>query len=285
MTYDEGTNTLRLSGVLDETTAGDKTSLRYLFTQGDSLESTSTHHADLTNPEGIAGEQGGCFDGTYYYQAFVKKHTASNEENNAVRIGKFDYKTGEAVAYSEVLSLNHANDMTINPQTGELFVAHNNPNRTRVSVLSTDTLTLLRTVELEAEIYGLSYCRSRDAFAAALSSSFNMRVLDANLALADDKILVGTNLTANYTRQGICSDDTFIYHVLWDGKRKSKPTFQNVISVYDWYGNFCGLINIAIGIIEPENISITQDGTLIVVASTKKGGGVYEIRPTSVRKK
>jgi hypothetical protein len=87
------------------------------------------------------------------------------------------------------------------------------------------------------------------------------------------------------TTQGICSDDTFIYHVLWDGKRKSKPTFQNVISVYDWYGNFCGLINIAIGIIEPENISITQDGTLIVVASTKKGGGVYEIRPTSVRKK
>ena len=270
---------MRISASLDARGAGDTTSLRYLFTQTDTLTSTATHYANLPNPEGLPTEQGGCFDGTYYYQAFLKKHTASNEAENIVRVGKFDYKTKELVAYSEELPLNHANDITYCASTGELYVAHNNPNRTRVSVLSAETLQLLRTEEIDARIYGITYCAQRNAFAVALSDSQNMRMLNADLTLADDRVLSGGARTPNHTTQGICSDDTFIYHVLWDGARKSKPTFQNEIVVYDFYGNLVGVIHFAIGVIEPENISIGEGGQLLVVASTKNGGALYEVRP------
>jgi hypothetical protein len=109
-----------------------------------------------------------------------------------------------------------------------------------------------------------------------------MRVLGADLSPVDDRTLQGTELTAAYTTQGICSDDTFIYHVLWDGARKSKPTFQNEIVVYDFYGNLVGVIHFAIGVIEPENISIGEGGQLLVVASTKNGGALFEINVTGV---
>ncbi len=268
---------------LDHIGAGDTSTLRYLFTQGTTIRSTATHYATLEGPEGLGFEQGGCFDGTYYYQAFLKKHYASNEDLNTVRIGKFDYKTKALIAYSEELALNHANDITYNPNTGELFVAHNNPNRTRVSVLSADTMQLLRTIEIDAEIYGITYCTARNAFAVALSGSQDMRVLHADLTLADGELLRGTDTTAEYVKQGICSDDTFIYHVLWDDAHKKQAGFQNLITVYDWYGNFVGVINIAIGIIEPENISIDENGKLMVVASTDEGGKLFEILPTQVR--
>lgn len=279
---DRERGTLRLSGEFSVQEAGNKTSIRYLFTQGSTLTSTSLHYTDLPNPEGQPTEQGGCFDGTYYYQAFLKKHSASDEAQNVVRIGKFDYKTKALIAYSEELALNHCNDITYNPRTGELFVAHNNPNRRRVSVLSAETLQILRTVEIDAKIYGITYDSGRDRFAVALSGSQNMRLLNADLSPVDETVIMGTELTKNYTTQGICSDDTFIYHVLWDGERKSKPTFQNVITVYDWYGSFVGVINFGIGIIEPENISINAQGTLMVVASTKNGGALYEITVTGI---
>ena len=274
---------MRIPSRLDYAGEGDLTSLRYLFTQGDVLKSTATHYMDLASPEGLGTEQGGCFDGTYYYQAFVKRHSASNERDNVVRIGKFDYKTKALVAYSEEMALNHANDITYDAKKGELYVAHNNPNRTRVSVLCAETMELLRSVEIEDRIYGISYCAARDRFAVALSDSQNTRVLEADLSRADDKIFQGTELTARYTTQGICSDDTFIYHVLWDAAYRNKSGFQNVITVYDWYGNFVGRINITIGIIEPENISVGADGRLLVVAAGKNGGALYEICPTGIQ--
>ncbi len=273
---------LTLSGSTELRAAGDLTSVRYLFTQGSTLTSKSAHYTTMENPEGLGSEQGGCFDGTYYYQAFLKKHSASDEDQNIVKIAKYDYKTKTPVACSEELALNHCNDITYNPKTGELLVANNNPNRRRVSVLSAETLQLLRTVEIDAMIYGITYDSGRDRFAVALSSSQNMRILNADLSLADDKVFLGTELTKSYTTQGICSDDTFIYHVLWDGERKSKPTFQNVITVYDWYGNFVGVINIGIGIIEPENISIDENGKFMIVASTKSGAALYEIELTGL---
>ena len=265
---------------LDHIGTGDTTSLRYLFTQETTIPSTATHYTTLKGPEGFTNEQGGCFDGTYYYQAFVKKHSASNEELNAVQIRKFDYKTKELIACSEELPLNHASDITYNPNTGELFVAHNIPNRTRVSVLSADTLQLLRTVEIGDKIYGITYCKWRNVFAVALSSSQDMRVLHADLTPTDGELFRGTDTTAEYIRQSICSDDTFIYHVLWDDAHRNQSNFQNLITVYDWYGNFVGVINIAIGVIEPENISIDENGKLMVVAATGEGAKLFEIIPT-----
>ena len=64
--------------------------------------------------------------------------------------------------------------------------------------------------------------------------------------------------------------------MLWDGRNKGKPTFQNIIAVYDWYGNRVGIIKFNVGVIEPENIS-SIDGVLYVTFSTSTGAQVFKM--------
>ena len=122
MTYDEETNTLKLSGVLDTTSVGDITSLRYMFTQSQTVG--TTEEVECTVPflpgedgvlgtsDDITGTQGGCRVGNYHYQCIIKTDKASNQLNNITYVVKYDLTTKQTVASSELLDLNHANDIT-----------------------------------------------------------------------------------------------------------------------------------------------------------------------------
>ena len=58
-----------------------------------------------------------------------------------------------------------------------------------------------------------------------------------------------TSRTKGYVTQGVTSDEQYIYFVLYK---------SNVITVYDWEGNFVTLIELNVGDIEPENIAIVR---------------------------
>ncbi len=269
----------------DHVGQGDTTSLRYLFTQSKTLLAAHSRTDGWPNeivkkPAGTQYTQGGCSDGEYIYQGFIKKDTASNEVNNVCMIVKikpdFDPKTSDVVLTSGPLDLNHTNDITYNAKTHELFVCHNNPYRTKVSVIDPDTLTLKRVIEIDQNIYSLSYDRMRDRYVVGMSGGQNMICFDGEFSQRVTRVYPSTPDTAGITTQGICSDDTFIYHTLWNSKGQNSKFEKNVITVYDWYGNYVGIIYTRITI-ESENIFV-HDGELYVSAFSSGAQASYIYR-------
>ncbi len=210
--------------------------------------------------------QGGYTDGKYHYQLFIRKDTESNEENNIVRLVKYDLETQEQVQVSEPLPLNHANDLTYNAKRGVFVAVHNNPHRKWVSLIDPETLTVIETVKMDIKIYSISYNQALDQYVVGLSGGQTFRILDADFMPVDDVIFQPTEKTAGYTTQGASSDENFIYFVLYN---------QNVITVYDWDGNFVTLIKLTVDG-EPENLSVV-DGTIYVTTGFGGAAYVYEI--------
>ena len=64
--------------------------------------------------------------------------------------------------------------------------------------------------------------------------------------------------------------------VVCNSYASGKP--DNVLSVYDWDGNLITVIELSVGSIEPENISVIGDGIYITCAG---GGGaqIYKVTP------
>ena len=88
--------------------------------------------------------QGGCTDGTYYYQSLVYQASSSSEgENDHAYIIKIDMATGEIVQCSGQLKLHHANDFTYNKDLDCLVMLHNLPYNKRISFIDKDDLTII----------------------------------------------------------------------------------------------------------------------------------------------
>lgn len=216
--------------------------------------------------------QGGCVANGYLYQAFIAKDTASNEANNVVKIAKVDMATGKTLLVSPDLSLNHCNDITYNAKLNQLVVVHNNPNRNRISFLNPDTLELIEQKTIPYTIYSLDYNESRDQYVVGLSGGQSFLVLDASFKPTTKSPNAPTSRTNGYTTQGVACDDNYIYFVLYK---------ENVITVYDWDGKFVSLIELDVGNVEPENLSIIGN-TLYIVTT---GGGAQLHRITSLQAK
>ncbi|MBP5173337.1 MAG: hypothetical protein ILP01_00155 [Clostridia bacterium] len=242
-----------------------------LLRSSSSLKSKCELVCSINAPSGDFYPQGGCFDGKYYYQAFINRDRVNNEENNIDRIVKVDAATGKVVKTSGDLALNHANDIAVCAD-GLLAVVHNNPNRQNVSLIDPETLTLVRTEKIAYQIYCLDYCEERDSFVIGLSGGQDFRLLNGALKPGtkyEKTLRYATPLTKGYTTQGCACDSEFVYFVLYD---------KSVITVYDWDGNLITIIELSVGSIEPENISVIGDGIYITCAG---GGGaqIYRVTP------
>lgn len=290
MAYDAETNTLRLSGVLDETAAGDKTSLRYMFTQSKTV--ATTEQAQNTIPfhpgadgtpgtaDDVKGTQGGCRVGNYHYQCIIKTDAESNQLNNITYVCKYDLTTGEVVKYSELLDLNHANDITYNQNTNELVIVHNAPRGKTLTCLDPDSLTMTRRVQLETSAYAITYSAARDQYMIGVSGGQKLRPVSADFKNLTIYPYNATETSKQCTTQGIGSDETFIYCALYDSKYKVSPNMQNRLTVYDWYGNYVGTINISVDRREPENVSVVNGEIFVLAYASGKGGVIYQITPT-----
>ena len=254
--------------------------IKKLFENTDTLAADSTHLFTVPNPDEIHREpQGGCSDGKYYYQTFMYRDTASNEENNTCYIAKIDMQNGEVIKWSEKFtSLNHSNDIVYNPKKNILLLVHNNPHRERVSIIDPETLELIKTVIVPFNIYAIDYSIERDRYVVALSGGQDIAFLDGELNAFDGVRHPSTDRARNHITQGICSDEELIYCVLWDGRNMmAGKEYQDVITVYDWDGNFVGLIEFEVGKIESENIT-AKHGDLTVIANDH-GAAFFRIVP------
>lgn len=213
--------------------------------------------------------QGGYTDGTYHYQAFIVAPSnfttdASVEVNNKVFIVKYDM-SGNIVDQSEVLSLNHANDITYNSKLGYYVVCHAKPEY-QISYLDPETLEIVDTFEIAYKVFSIDYNEASDRYIVGIKGGQTFRVLDGDFNPISP-LYAPTSSTIGYTTQGVACDDDFVYFVLYK---------SNVITVYDWDGNFVTLIDTGIASNkEPENISVV-DGK-IYVGCGQSGVTLYEL--------
>ncbi len=251
---------------------------------GDLLAGAPVYRADVTERFSVRAPiernddvQGGCSDGTYYYQVFMHRENETGQENNEVRVAKIDPASGEIVKLSRNLWLHHANDMTYNKKTNKLLVCNNAPHRNWLSVLDPDSLELERTIELSVEIFGISYNEARDAYVVGLSYGKSFCQLDADFRVIENSRCEPSPLTLHFVNQGICSDDEYVYFAFWDAKtlRENPEKFQSAIAVYRWGGTYVGQIYFDIGEREPENLSYHQ-GKFWMVAGDEGSMRCYE---------
>lgn len=214
------------------------------------------------------GFQGGCSDGSRHYYQIVMHYDFPDRLRDYGRIAKVDLQTGRAVKWSNDLYLDHANDMTYLPHRHQILVSHNKPNPCRLSVLDADTLEVIGRTELPFPVYAIDYNAKRQQFVVGLSGKREFRFLNADLTPREERTYRTSPETDRYTKQGIGSDEDLLYFILWDGKHKDAPDFQNTIALYDWEGNDRGRIDFNVGVQEPENISMANGKILAICGHT-----------------
>ena len=249
---------------------------------------TTQKEKSFNNGAGIYS-QGGCTDGSFYYQAVIKINDENDENLNTVTIKKYDMKTYEEVDSLISNSLNHANDMTYNKgltyngddvKSGLLVIAHNGgkndpvSTKNRISFMDPDTLDIVNPkniigieqmkssatfydeyITIDTDVYAIDYNATREQYVIGIANVYQFSIYDANFNKVSGPYSHSTEVKeGEYTKQGVGSDDGYIYFIYYN---------KNKIEVFDWSGQFVTLITTDIkepSIIEPktepENIFI-----------------------------
>ena len=214
------------------------------------------------------GFQGGCSDGQRYYYQVLMHYELADRTKDYSCIAKVDMKEKRVVKYSDVLHLDHANDVTYHPKRNLLMVTNNKPSYNRITLVDPETLEIVGYETSPVPLYALDYNPERDMYVAGMSGKREFCFLDRDLKRIDDKTYRTVEFTDRCTKQDICADNNLLYFILWDGKHKDMDDFQNLVAIYDWNGRFCGTLDFNIGAQEPESISIL-DGEIYAVCGVK----------------
>lgn len=226
-------------------------SLKEALHSSDTLIPTETKKLfEIMAPDSnISTAQGGCSDGTYYYQAFYRRDGGSEQANNDCIVVKYDIKQGKIVAQTEILQLNHVNDMAYNSRTGLLVICHNAPFANLISYVKAETMEYVDTFPIDEFIYSIGYSAKRDQYMVGISGGQTFKVLDAEFKAVGEAFKPTSRSSSSTTQGGTCDDD-FIYFTLHS---------PSLITVYDWNGNFVTIIElpeINAKIHETENMAV-----------------------------
>ena len=213
--------------------------------------------------------QGGCTDGTYYYVALNDGKSSNAASISAIR--KYDLKTGELVNTYENLQIMHANDMTVNTDTGELIVVHNSPERTMISIFDLATMTLKEKKTVALQIYSMSYDPYERCYWVGISYGYNFAKLDLEFNQIGN---IFTGKETGYTKQGMDVDSKYIYFVQYK---------TNCIIVYDKAGKYVKQINLSVSSTEAENICHVGDVFYIGYYTSSSGGRLYKTQLTTIK--
>lgn len=196
------------------------------------MKSIRTVIASISNPRSQSAvdkfnaTQGAATDGTYFY--IILKNKTGDLETDVIVKRKMD--DWSLVATSEVLPLDHANDMCYNTKEGVLVVP--NMKGKTISVIDPETLTVIRQVDatsLGGTPYAIAYNAKRDRYCIAAGGVLN--ICDSDFKAEST---ISMHYETGYIGQGMDCDDNFIYMPL--SGDSSQGTNDNIITVYTWSG-------------------------------------------------
>ena len=194
--------------------------------------------------------QGGCCIGDYGYFVLY------NRNKEKCKIARFDLNTGECLKVSAVLPIAHGNDLTYNPDENIIVAVHSTQNGRKVTIIDPETLKIKTTkiITIDKSLPGMSESR-RTSFKGIGAIAYNEKHHQyvARIKTLNDLLFLDSDLNPiRYVRltkedkqtfQGMdtCGDFVLV------GQSFKKSSDWNLISVYDWNGNYVSRINIKKG--------------------------------------
>lgn len=173
--------------------------------------------------------QGCATDGQYGYFILISKM------NNLGSVWKVDLKDWTEVSTAYALPLDHGNDAAYNSKKHQLVIVNNEPNKDTLTIVNPDTLEVIEQVKPGFKAYAISYNAAKDQFLIGISGSFDSYLTDGDFNIIKRISGIDTGLT----KQGMDSDDTYIYFPQWDSEKD-----LNYIVVYDWDGNYINTLKV-----------------------------------------
>lgn len=239
--------------------------------------------------------QGGCFDGHYYYYAFVVKDTKGNHVDSCIIWGTMD-GVGVFVPKSGVTDLKtklqHVNDLTYNEDTGEIVIACCETGY--YNMVYTIPATTLRNGtknftphEISCKVSSIDYNPIYGRYVVALSNMNNaFALLDSDFGLVKT---IGYEpyveaMDKMWATQGIYSDDEYIYRLYYYDTGEYNDETENRLRIFDWDGKYVKTFEFTIEksdysekrIYECENLFISKDRLLISFSCVPKTSGQTE---------
>lgn len=203
--------------------------------------------AFLLNIGSGQGIQGSCTDGEYIYSA--------DESNTVYKYGIVD---GKFRKVTSSYTLDHANDMTYNPNTGKVYIATMDTSANIAIVdpatLEVEQLFVLRNSDNSIHrCYGLCYDRVNDQYITADTATEGKKYSFFTSGFAYIKTITITR-NETYTLQGIETDGTYIYRALWNDSNN-----KNYVYIHDMDMNYIS------------HIEVPQTGELEAISCDWKG--------------
>ena len=109
--------------------------------------------------------QGGYFDGEKFYVAMIKKDSQGYE---LTKIHVLD-KKGKIIKVSDILELDHANNITYNSKKKMFLVSHcqsPDDHYYRYSFVDPDTFEIIETADHLKPFFAMAYSEGRDMYAS-----------------------------------------------------------------------------------------------------------------------
>lgn len=206
--------------------------------------------------EGFSVLQGGCTDGTYGY------YVMNNQDYYPYinRVYKVDLATMKVVQVSQTLELQHANSITYNSKLGKLICVNYDPDKTTLTYVDPETLTITGTTKVDFNALSLSYCEERNAYVAGTRGTFDWFALDGSMKV---KNYYGSVQTDAVKQEVETYKDKIIFSM-------SNP---QMLYVYNWDGEFLYSIDMEL-YVEIENLVFYED--IAYVGYFSSGGVFYE---------
>ena len=196
--------------------------------------------------------QGSCTDGTYAYYLMYNRRAVNCK---VVKVKRSNLKV---VKVSGVLNVAHGNDMTYDKHKKRLVIVHSTGiDPKRLTSVNPKTLKVIGSKHVQiprklaggskadaaraTAFNGIAYSSGRKQYAVLLSHTYNFVVLDPDL---NPVRYIKVSKKNNYLPQGIDATDDYI--MLAQSPKSSKQKY-NIITVYDWDGNYISKINVKKG--------------------------------------
>lgn len=235
--------------------------------------------------------QGMCYGGGYLY------YLLNDRVRDRCRVVKMRRSNLTVVKMSAPLYLNHGNDMTYNTRTGKLVISNSKPNGQRLTVVNRNTLAIERRVDIDdlpEDLPGIDWERVEDkgGYQGFSNVAYNekhdqyvVQLYKTRDFLFLDKSFRPVRYVTpeKWDKQMYQGIDSFGNRIVVANSFKSGKPY-NVLSVYDWDGNYLSRVNLGRGF---ELETVYHAGSSLYAAVYKSYWAHYQwkLKTKKVKKK
>ena len=233
--------------------------LAFLLDNGYDFSITREYVVSCPSEGKLNVSQGATGDGKSFYFAL------KTSEDTSTKIIKYDISSLKNVGQTNAFNGGHSNDLTYNPESNCLYLAHGKSQGTTLTVISCNNMEVVKDITIPVGAGAITYNASRKMYAVSQGGT-TLHFLDESFQVV--KSFVREN-NAGYTAQGMGSDDSYIYFPM-------SGTNDNIIVVYDWSGEYVTTLTLNTAS-ESESLFYTNGKYYISFLSV--GAALFELKP------